>query len=104
MSFSSDVPCIVELFLVLWGAIFISIVGLLDIVVLDMVLQGRFYDFVKVVFTFLGSEGVILEGMLLNVVGSKPEGMVSADKAKNIESVESGTLLLDLRMMKQIYY
>ncbi|GFU96870.1 hypothetical protein TNCV_4862351 [Trichonephila clavipes] len=40
-------------------------------------------------------EGVILEGMLLNVVGSKPEGMVSADKAKNIESGESGTLLLD---------
>ncbi|GFV50784.1 hypothetical protein TNCV_503621 [Trichonephila clavipes] len=33
--------------------------------------------------------------MLLNVVGPKPEGIVSADKAKNIESVESGTVLLD---------
>ncbi|GFT26657.1 hypothetical protein TNCV_3604621 [Trichonephila clavipes] len=40
-------------------------------------------------------EGAILESMLLDVVGSKTEGNVSADTAENIESVESETVLLD---------
>ncbi|GFU45940.1 hypothetical protein TNCV_5102401 [Trichonephila clavipes] len=53
------------------------------------------FDLSLSTLTVWDPEGVILEGMLLNVVGSKPEGIVSADEAENIESLESGTVLLD---------
>ncbi|GFW52234.1 hypothetical protein TNCV_2426811 [Trichonephila clavipes] len=83
MSSSSDVSCIGVPFLVLCGPIFISIVGLPDIVVVRYGLtEALFLRICNGCFKVWDLEGAILEVMLLGVVGSKSEGIDSADKAE----------------------